>query len=59
MNRNIRQTLFTLLAALIWGTAFSAQSVATAYMGPLTFNAARSLVAFLFLLLAGGMLVAM
>ncbi len=50
MNRNIRQTLFPLLAALIWGTAFSAQSVATAYVGPLTFNAARSLVAFLFLL---------
>lgn len=50
MKRNLRQTLFPLLAALIWGTAFSAQSVATDYVGPLTFNAARNAIAFLALL---------
>lgn len=51
MSKNIRQTLFPLLAALIWGTAFSAQSVASQYVGPLTFNAARNVIAFLALLL--------
>lgn len=50
MKRTIRQTVFPLLAALIWGTAFSAQSVATTYLGPLTFNAARNVIAFLALL---------
>lgn len=50
MKRNIRQTLFPLLAALIWGTAFSAQSVASTYIGPLTFNAARNVIAFIALL---------
>lgn len=50
MNRNIRQTLFPLLAALIWGTAFSAQSVASEHLAPLTFNAARNVIAFIALL---------
>ena len=52
MNRSIRQILFPLMAALIWGTAFSAQSVASQYVGPLTFNAARNVIAFFALLLA-------
>ena len=47
----IKQNVFALLAALIWGTAFVAQSVGAEYIGPFTFNAARSVVAFLFLLL--------
>lgn len=50
MNRNIRQTVLPLLAALIWGLAFSAQSVASAYMGPFAFNAYRSAMACAFLL---------
>ena len=48
----VRQTLFPLLAALIWGTAFVAQSVSADYVQPFTFNAARSVIAFLVLLLA-------
>lgn len=50
VNR-VRQNLFPLLAAFIWGTAFVAQSVCADYVEPFTFNAVRSLVAFLFLLL--------
>lgn len=38
---------FPLLAALIWGTAFSAQSVSTDAVGPFAFNAARSTLAFI------------
>lgn len=49
VNR-IRQNLFPVLAALIWGTAFVAQSVGADYVEPFTFNAARSFIAFLFLL---------
>lgn len=46
----IRQNVFPVLAALIWGTAFVAQSVGADFVPPFTFNAARSAVAFLFLL---------
>ena len=46
----IRQNVFPILAALIWGTAFVAQSVAADHVEPFTFTAARSAVAFLFLL---------
>jgi drug/metabolite transporter (DMT)-like permease len=49
VNR-IRQNVFPVLAAFIWGTAFVAQSVGADYVEPFTFNAARSAVAFLFLL---------
>lgn len=49
INR-IRQNVFPVLAALIWGTAFVAQSVGADYVEPFTFNAARAAVAFLFLL---------
>ena len=47
---HIRQNVFPVLAALIWGTAFVAQSVGADYVGPFTFNAARGAVAFVFLL---------
>lgn len=47
----IRQNVFPILAALIWGTAFVAQSVASDYVSPLTFNTVRSAIAFLVLLL--------
>ena len=43
---HIRQNVFPVLAALIWGTAFVAQSVAADHVGPFTFTAARSAVAF-------------
>ena len=46
----IRQNVLPVLAALIWGTAFVAQSVGADYVEPFTFNTARSAVAFLFLL---------
>ena len=42
--------MFPVLAALIWGTAFVAQSMGADYVGPFTFTAARSAVAFVFLL---------
>ncbi len=41
-----RQIVFPTLAALIWGTAFVAQSVSTDHVGPFAFNAARSIIAF-------------
>ena len=47
----IRQNVFPVLAALIWGMAFVAQSVGTEHVGPFTFNAARSSIGFLFLLI--------
>ena len=34
----IRQTVFPLLTAFIWGTSFVAQSVSTDHIGPFTFN---------------------
>lgn len=49
MNARIRHTLFPLLAALIWGTAFSAQSMAAAHLEAMSFNCARSLIAAVFL----------
>jgi len=47
----IRQNVFPVLAAFIWGTAFVAQSVCTDYVEPFTFNAVRGIIAFLVLLL--------
>lgn len=46
----IRQVVFPLLAAAIWGSAFVAQSVSTEHIGPFAFNAARFFVAFIVLL---------
>lgn len=45
-TNKIRQNLFPVLAALIWGTAFVAQSVSTDYVEPFTFNCLRSAIAF-------------
>lgn len=50
-TNKIRQILFPTLAALIWGTAFVAQSVSTDHVQPFTFNAARSIIAFVVLLI--------
>ena len=47
----IRQNVFPVLAAVIWGAAFVAQSMGAEYVGPFTFNAAKSFIGFLFLLI--------
>lgn len=48
-NNFIRQVIFPVVAALIWGTAFVAQSVAAGAVPPFAFNAVRSAVAVAFL----------
>ena len=49
-KKQLRNTLMLVVAALIWGTAFVAQSVGSGYMGPYTFLASRSWLACAFLL---------
>ena len=46
----VRQNIFPVITALIWGTAFVAQSVSAERMEPFTFNALRSAVAFVALM---------
>ena len=41
----VRHTIFPILAAFIWGTAFAFQSMCTDYIPPMTFNAIRGLIA--------------
>lgn len=48
----LRQNIFPVLAAFIWGTAFAAQSVAADSIEAFTFNAVRSVIAFVTLLIA-------
>lgn len=48
--KQLRNTLLLVFAALIWGTAFVAQSIGSGYMGPYTFLASRSWLACAFLL---------
>lgn len=50
----VRQNIFPILAALIWGTAFVAQSVSSDYVQPFTFNALRSVIALFVLLVISG-----
>lgn len=45
MTKETRSTLLLSCTAIIWGVGFVAQSVAMNYMGPLTFNAVRFLLA--------------
>ena len=47
---SLRSSAYAVLTALIWGTAFVAQSVGAEHVPPLAFNAARSVIAFVFLL---------
>jgi len=47
----IRQIVFPLLAAFIWGTAFVAQDMCADVIEPMTFNAVRSYVAVVVLLI--------
>lgn len=44
-QRNIKQVVLPLLAALIWGSAFVAQSLSAGHIGAFTFNMLRSLIA--------------
>lgn len=44
MSKNLRGSLMLLLTALIWGTAFVAQSAGMDYVGPFTFGAVRTLI---------------
>ena len=43
-------TIFLLITALIWGSAFVAQSIGMDYIGPFTFSAARDVVAIIVLM---------
>ena len=52
MNDTVRHTVCPLLAALIWGFAFSAQSVCADFLGPFSVNAGRGVIAFVILLAA-------
>lgn len=47
---SLRSSAYAVLTALIWGTAFVAQSVGAEHVPPLAFNTARSVIAFVFLL---------
>ncbi|MBO4901374.1 MAG: DMT family transporter [Lachnospiraceae bacterium] len=49
--KNLKGTLILLLTALIWGTAFVAQTSASGSISAFTFNATRSLLASVFLFL--------
>ena len=50
MNKQLRSSLLLLLATLIWGTAFIAQSVGMDLIGPFTFQAVRCGLAVVFLI---------
>lgn len=49
MKDKIQGTFYLLLATVIWGSAFIAQSVGMDHVGPFTFQAARAFLALLFL----------
>ncbi len=50
-SQRIRNPLLLLLTAIIWGTAFVAQSVGMDYVEPFTFNCIRSFLGGIFLLI--------
>jgi drug/metabolite transporter (DMT)-like permease len=50
MNKKMQGNLMLLITALIWGSAFVAQSVGMEYVGPFTYNMARSYIGFLVLI---------
>lgn len=49
-HNQVRQVVFPIITAMIWGSSFVAQSTSTEHIGAFTFNAARSFVGFLVLL---------
>ena len=50
MKQQLKGTLYLLLATVIWGSTFVAQSVSMDHMGPFTFQAARCLLGAIVLL---------
>lgn len=50
MQRKLRANLMLLVAALIWGSTFVAQTTASDTVEPFTFLFARSFIGFLFLI---------
>ena len=45
MNNNLKGSIILFLTALLWGTTFIAQKIATSYVGPFTFIFFRSIIA--------------
>ncbi|MDO4490345.1 MAG: DMT family transporter [Lachnospiraceae bacterium] len=50
MKKEMQGNLMLLLTALIWGSAFVAQSAGMEYVGPFTYNMSRSFIGFLVLI---------
>lgn len=50
MNKKAKGSLLLLLGTIIWGTAFVAQDIAMAHVGPFTFQAVRCFMALLVLI---------
>lgn len=50
MSKKARGNIMLLITAIIWGSAFVAQSVAMDYLGPFTFNSVRNFVGSLVLI---------
>ena len=50
MSKRTKGNLLLLLTSFIWGSAFVAQSSVMDYVGPYTYNMARNVLAFLFLI---------
>ena len=56
MSKSLRGSLILLLASIIWGFAFVAQSEGMETTGPFTFQASRMLLAFVVLLPAAAII---
>ena len=56
MSKQLRGSLILLVASVIWGFAFVAQSEGMNSVGPFTFQASRMILAFLVLLPVGGVI---
>lgn len=50
MNRQFQGNMMLLIASLIWGSTFVAQSAGMEFVGPFTYNMSRSFIGFLVLL---------
>jgi len=50
LHKQLKGAALLMIAALIWGTAFAAQSAGMDYIQPFTFNAVRSYIGFSFLM---------
>ena len=49
MSKKLKAIVYLFIATLIWGSAFTAQSIGMDYIGPFTFQASRSILAAIFL----------